>query len=156
MLSKSRNRLVEGSKYKIGIVRSRFNDSITRGLLRGCLKALNESKVKEKKITVLEVPGSFELPLGAQEMAKTKKYDAIICLGSIIKGETNHDVYIANACSQGIMSVSLVHDIPVLFGVLTTSNAKLAKARASDDDRNKGYECGLAAVEMVGALAGLR
>lgn len=149
MLYSHKNKKTHGSKYKIAIILSHFNDSVTSRLLRGCLKALKERKVKEKNIAIMDVPGSFELPWGAQRMAKTKKYDAIICLGAIIKGETKHDEYVARACSHGIMSVSLAYDIPILFGVLTTPNVKLAKARAGDNKRNKGYECGMAAVEMA-------
>jgi 6,7-dimethyl-8-ribityllumazine synthase len=140
---------LDGSDYKIGIVRSHYNEDITGGLLAGCFKALEECKVKKENIDLLEVPGSFELPIAAQKLAETKKYDAIICLGAIIKGETNHDEYIASACSHGITNVALKYNLPVLFGVITALNLEQAKARSADDEQNRGYAAAAGAVEIL-------
>lgn len=140
---------LDGSNYKIGIVKSHFNRDITAGLLNGCFKALGECKVKKENIEVLEVPGSFELPIAAQKLAEGKKYDAIICLGAIIKGETNHDEYIASACSNGITNVALKYNLPVLFGVITALNLEQAKARSADDEQNRGYAAAMGAIEIL-------
>lgn len=146
---------LDGSKYKIGIVKSRYNEEITGGLLGGCLRALEEYKVKKENIEVLEVPGSFELPIGAERLAGRKKYDAIICLGAIIKGETNHDEYIASACSYGLTDVALKYNLPVLFGVITALNLDQAIARSADDEQNRGYSAAIGAVEILENLRGL-
>jgi len=139
---------LDGSNHKIGIVKSRYNEDITGGLLAGCFKALEECGVKKENIEILEVPGSFELPIGAKRLAE-KKYDAIICLGAIIKGETNHDEYIANAVSRGITEVALKYNLPVLFGVITALNLEQAKARSADDRQNRGYAAARGAIELL-------
>ncbi|TAN33496.1 6,7-dimethyl-8-ribityllumazine synthase [Patescibacteria group bacterium] len=160
MRNKKIRKKLYGAKYKIAIAKANFNGEITSGLLAGCLRALKECAVSDKNIKILEVPGSFELPLAAQKLAaanphggRVKKYDAVICLGAVIKGETKHDEYISSACSMGLVNVALKFNLPVLFAVLTTPNLELAKARAGDDDFNKGYEAGLAAVEILDNLA---
>ena len=140
---------LNGSNYKIGIVKSNFNNDITSGLLRGCFKALEECKVKKENIDLLEAPGSFELPIAAQKLAEGKKYDAIICLGAIIRGETNHDEYIASACSHGITNVALKYNLPVLFGVITALGLEQAKARSADDEKNRGYAAVTGAIEIL-------
>jgi 6,7-dimethyl-8-ribityllumazine synthase len=145
---------LDGSNYKIGIARARFNEDITGGLLEGCYKALEECKVKKENIEILEVPGSFELPIGAKRLAE-KKYDAIICLGAIIKGETNHDEYIASAVSHGITDVALEYNLPVLFGVITALNLEQAKNRSADDEQNRGYAAARGAIELLESLRGL-
>jgi 6,7-dimethyl-8-ribityllumazine synthase len=140
---------LDGSNYKIGIVKSGYNKDIMDGLFKGCLAALEECKVKKENVNVLEVPGSFELPIGAQKLAEGKKYDAIICLGVIIKGETNHDEYIAGAAARGITDVALKYNLPVLFGVITALNMDQAKARSADDRNNRGYAAAVSAVELL-------
>ncbi len=145
---------IRGEGYKIGIVKSAFNEDITAGLLDGCQRALRECGVREENVGLLEVPGSFELSIGAQRLLEKKCYDAVVCLGAIIKGETRHDEYIAMACSQGITSVALKYNTPVLFGVLTTLSIEQAEARSSDNDNNKGYEAAMAAVELLNNLCG--
>lgn len=140
---------LDGSKYKIGIVKSSYNKDIMGGLLNGCFKALEECGVKKENIEVLEVPGSFELPIGAQRLAEKKKYDAIICLGAIVKGETNHDEYIASAAANGITNVALKYNLPVLFGVITALSLEQAKARSADDEQNRGYAAAVGAIEIL-------
>ncbi|MFH2136307.1 MAG: 6,7-dimethyl-8-ribityllumazine synthase [Patescibacteria group bacterium] len=140
---------LDGSNYKIGIVESSYNEDIKSGLLKGCLAALEECKVKKENVDVLEVPGSFELPVGVQKLAERKKYDAIICLGVVIKGETNHDEYIAGAAAHGITDVALKYNLPVLFGVITALNLEQAIARSADDEQNRGYAAAIGAVQIL-------
>ncbi len=142
-------KVCSGEQYKIAIVKSRFNEDVISGLLQGALKALKECGVKEENIKVLEVPGSFELPFGAKQIADKKEYDAIVCLGAIIKGETNHDHHIAGACAKGLIDLSLEYNIPILFGVITALNIDQAAARSADNDLNRGYEAALSAVEIL-------
>jgi 6,7-dimethyl-8-ribityllumazine synthase len=132
----------------VGIVVSRFNEDITTGLLKGALATLKEWKVKPANITTIFVPGSFEIPYGCQKLIMNKRPDVVIALGCIIKGETKHDEYIANAVSHGIMRLSLDYKIPVMFGVLTPNNLEQAKAR-SVGKFNKGREAALAALETA-------
>lgn len=130
---------LDGRKLKIGLVVSLFNTEITHGLLKGCLEGLKENGVKKQNIVIQEVPGSFEIPLAAQRLARTRKFQAIICLGAIIKGETAHWDYLAQAVSWGIMKLSLENNMPVLFGVLTCQNLKQAQVRSGPNKNNKGY-----------------
>lgn len=139
---------LNGSALTIGIVVSRWNREITDALLHGCLRALQDVRVKKKNIVVMDVPGSFELPFGASVLIKKKKSDAVICLGALIKGETPHDEYIATATSYGIMKVQLETGVPVIFGVLTCLNEKQARDR-SVGSKSLAYEWGLSAVEMA-------
>ena len=143
---------LDGSRYKIGIVKSSYNKEIMDGLLAGCLKGLGERGIKEKNIYVLEVPGSFELAIGAQKLAEKGKYDGIICLGAIVKGETRHDEYIANACANGLTQISLKYNLPVMLGVITALNLEQAIARSRDDNDNRGYLATLAVVELLNNL----
>ena len=138
----------DASKLSIGIVVSRFNEDITEGMLTGALKTLAEWKVKRANITVLRVPGSFEIPYGCQKLILKKRPDVVIALGCIIKGETKHDEYIAHAVSYGIMRLSLDYKIPVMFVVLTPNTLEQAKARSSGRS-NKGREAALAALETA-------
>lgn len=138
----------DGSKLKIGIAVARWNDKITFSLLKKCREALIESGVKEKNISVLEVPGSFELPYAADHLITTKKPDAVICLGCLVKGQTMHFEYISEAVSQGIMHLNLERKVPVIFGVLTCLTEKQAVARAGNDENNHGYGWGKTAVAM--------
>lgn len=137
---------------KIGIVASRFNEFITAKLVSGAMDALVRHEVKEEDIHVAWVPGAFEIPLIASKMAKSKKYDAIICLGAVIRGNTTHYDYVCNEVSKGISTVSLNSDIPVMFGVLTTENIEQAIERAGTKAGNKGFDCTVGAIEMVNLI----
>ena len=137
---------------RIGIVAGRFNEFITGKLLEGALDGLLRHEVKEEDIEVAWVPGAFEIPLIASKMAKSRKYDAIICLGAVIRGSTTHYDYVCNEVSKGIAAVSLNSDIPVMFGVLTTENIEQAIERAGTKAGNKGYDCAVGAIEMVNLI----
>lgn len=137
---------------KVGIVVGRFNEFIGSKLLGGAVDGLVRHGVDEDDITVAWVPGAFEIPLIAKKMAATEKYDAIICLGAVIRGATSHYDYVCNEVSKGIASVSLESGIPVLFGVVTTDNIEQAIERAGTKAGNKGYDCALSAVEMVNLI----
>lgn len=140
------------TNIKIGIVAARFNEFITSKLLGGALDALKRHEVKEDNIEVAWVPGAFEIPLIALKMAKSKKYDAIICLGTVIRGTTNHYEYVCSEVSKGIANVSLNSEIPVMFGVLTTENIEQAVERAGTKAGNKGFDSAVAAIEMVNLI----
>lgn len=133
----------------IGIVISTFNKPVTKGLLDGCLKALTEKGIEKKEIQIYRVPGAFEIPALVNALAKKNNFNAIISLGCVIKGETDHYNFICEAVSKGMMDVTIMNTIPILFGVLTCQNKELALSRSSDDQGNKGYEVGLAAVEQI-------
>ena len=137
---------------KIGIVASRFNEFITSKLLGGALDALKRHDVNEDNIEVAWVPGAFEIPLIASKMAKSKKYDSIICLGAVIRGNTTHYDYVCSEVSKGIAHVSLESDIPVMFGVVTTENIEQAIERAGTKAGNKGFDCAVGAIEMVNLI----
>lgn len=139
-------------KIKVGIVAARFNEFITSKLLSGAIDGLVRHDVKEEDIDVAWVPGAFEIPLIASKMAKSGKYDAVICLGAVIRGSTSHYDYVCSEVSKGIASVSLSSDIPVMFGVLTTENIEQAIERAGTKAGNKGYDCALGAIEMVNLI----
>ena len=134
---------------KIGIVAARFNELITSKLLDGALDGLRRHDVRDEDIHVAWVPGAFEIPLIASKMSKSGKYDAIICLGAVIRGSTSHYDYVCNEVSKGIASISLDSGIPVMFGVLTTENIEQAIERAGTKAGNKGYDCAMSAIEMV-------
>jgi len=137
---------------KVGIVASRFNEFVTSKLLSGALDGLRRHDLGEDDIEIAWVPGAFEIPLVAAKMAKTSKYDAIICLGAIIRGDTSHYDYVCNEVSKGIAAVSLETGIPVLFGVLTTENLEQAIERAGTKAGNKGFDCAVSALETVNLL----
>ena len=139
-------------KIKVGIVAARFNEFITSKLLSGALDGLKRHNDEEDDISVAWVPGAFEIPLIASKMAKSGKYDAVICLGAVIRGSTTHYDYVCSEVSKGIANVSLASDIPVLFGVLTTENIEQAIERAGTKAGNKGYDCALSAIEMVNLI----
>ncbi len=139
-------------KIRVGIVAARFDEFITSKLLSGALDGLVRHDVREDDIHVAWVPGAFEIPLIASKMANSGKYDAIICLGSVIRGATSHYDYVCNEVSKGIAAVSLESGIPVMFGVLTTENIEQAIERAGTKSGNKGYDCALAAIEMVNLI----
>ncbi|MEJ2105184.1 MAG: 6,7-dimethyl-8-ribityllumazine synthase [Ignavibacteriaceae bacterium] len=134
---------------KIGIVASRFNELISNQLLSGAKDCLLRHDCKETDITVAWVPGSFEIPLAAKKMAKSKKYDVVICLGAVIRGGTPHFDYIAAEVSKGIAQVALESGLPVIFGVLTTDTIEQALERAGTKAGNKGWDAALSAIEMV-------
>ena len=139
-------------KIRVGIVASRFNEFITSKLLSGALDGLLRHEVREDDVHVAWVPGAFEIPLVAAKMAKSGRYDAVICLGAVIRGSTSHYDYVCAEVSKGIATVSLQSQIPVLFGVLTTDTIEQAIERAGTKAGNKGYDCALSAVEMVNLL----
>ncbi|MBE5876099.1 MAG: 6,7-dimethyl-8-ribityllumazine synthase [Lachnospiraceae bacterium] len=139
-------------EIKVGIVAARFNEFITSKLLGGAIDGLVRHDVSEDNIHVAWVPGAFEIPLIASKMAKSRKYDAIICLGAVIRGSTTHYDYVCSEVSKGIASVSLESDIPVMFGVLTTENIEQAIERAGSKAGNKGYDCAVGAIEMVNLI----
>ena len=139
-------------EIRIGIVVARFNEFITSKLLGGAMDGLLRHNVAEDDIHVAWVPGAFEIPLVASKMAKSGKYDAVICLGAVIRGATSHYDYVCNEVSKGVASISLENDIPVMFGVLTTDNIEQAIERAGSKAGNKGYDCALGAIEMVNLM----
>ena len=143
--------LVAG-KMKVGIVAARFNEFITGKLLSGALDGLSRHGVEGDDIDVAWVPGAFEIPIIASKMAKSGKYDAVICLGAVIRGSTSHYDYVCAEVSKGIATVSLNSDVPVMFGVLTTDTIEQAIERAGAKAGNKGYDCALGAVEMVNLI----
>lgn len=138
---------LNGSKLKIGIVASRWNSKVVDALVDGCMRAFEECKVKKKNITVLRVPGSYELPFAARQIIEKKKVDAVVCLGCLIKGETMHFEFLAQAVAAGIMELNVDESAPVVFGVLTCLNEKQARVRSTGKN-NHGYGWGLTAVEM--------
>ena len=140
-------RVAEG--LKVGIIVARFNEFIGSKLLSGAIDGLVRHGMNEEDIEVAWVPGAFEIPVAAQRMAQSKKYDAIICLGAVIKGSTSHYDYVCAEVSKGVASVSLQFGLPVMFGVLTTDNIEQAIERAGTKAGNKGYDCALSAIEMA-------
>lgn len=137
---------------KIGIVAGRFNEFIVSKLLSGALDGLKRHGILEEDIEVAWVPGAFEIPLVAKKMAKLKKYDAIICLGAVIRGATMHFEYVSNEVSKGIANISLETEIPIIFGVLTTDTIEQAIERAGTKAGNKGYDASVTAIEMANLL----
>ena len=137
---------------KVGIIVARFNEFINSKLLCGALDPLTRHELKEENIQVAWVPGAFEIPLIASKMAESGKYDAVICLGAVIRGSTSHYDYVCSEVSKGIASVSLKSGIPVMFGVLTTENIEQAIERAGSKAGNKGSECAQGAIEMVNLI----
>lgn len=144
------NLVAQGLKF--GIVVGRFNEFIGSKLLSGSLDALIRHGVKEDEIEISWAPGAFEIPLVAKKMAKTNKYDAVICLGAVIKGATAHFDYVSSEVSKGIANMSLDTEVPIIFGVLTTDTIEQAIERAGTKAGNKGYEAGVTAIEMANLL----
>ena len=140
---------------KVGIVVARFNEFITSRLLGGALDGLKRRGVEEAHIHTAWVPGAFEIPLIASKMAKSGNYDAVICLGAVIRGSTSHYDYVCNEVSKGIAAVSLETGVPVMFGVITTENIEQAIERSGSKAGNKGFECAEGAVEMVNLIRAL-
>lgn len=146
---------VIGSNIKIGIVAARFNEFIVNKLIGGAQDALVRHGVADEDISLAYVPGAFEIPLTAKRMAQSGKYDAVICLGAVIRGATSHYDYVCAEVSKGIASVSLETGIPVMFGILTTDNIEQAIERAGTKAGNKGYDAACSAIEMVNMLRNL-
>lgn len=141
-----------GTGKKFAIIGSRFNEFITSRLIGGAMDALLRHDVKEEDITTIWVPGAFEIPLIAQKAAKSGNYDAIICVGAVIRGSTSHYDYVCNEVSKGIAHVSLETGVPVMFGILTTESIEQAIERAGTKAGNKGFDCAVGAIEMVNLL----
>ena len=137
---------------KAAIVASRFNEIIVSKLLDGAVDGLVRHGMDAENITAAWVPGAFEIPAAAAALAKSGKYDAVICVGSVIRGDTTHYDYVCSEVSKGIAQISLSTGVPVLFGVLTTENIEQALARAGSKAGNKGYDCALSAIEMVNLM----
>ncbi|WP_297518184.1 6,7-dimethyl-8-ribityllumazine synthase [uncultured Clostridium sp.] len=150
-------RILEGnlvaSNLKVGIVVGRFNEFIVSKLLGGAIDGLKRHGVEEDKIDVAYVPGAFEIPLIAKKMAKSEKYDAVICLGAVIKGSTPHFDYVCSEVSKGIGNVTLQTEVPVIFGVLTTDTIEQAIERAGTKAGNKGYDAAVTAIEMANLIS---
>ena len=150
-MNRFEGKIVAGD-VKIGIVVARFNDFITSRLLGGAIDGLQRHNVNEDNIDVAWVPGAFEIPLIASKMAKSGKYDAVLCLGAVIRGATSHYDYVCSEVSKGIAQVSLNAEIPVMFGILTTDNIEQAIERAGSKAGNKGFECATGAIEMINLI----
>ncbi|MFQ5738600.1 MAG: 6,7-dimethyl-8-ribityllumazine synthase [Acidobacteriota bacterium] len=147
---------LDATELKIGIVVSRFNELVTDRLLRGALEILRRAGVDEDRVTVVRVPGSFEIPFAAQQLAASQSFDAIVCLGALIRGETDHYEYLAAEVTRGIAEIGLKFDLPVTFGVITAGTVEQALNRAGLKHGNKGTEATLGAIEMVHLKRALR
>lgn len=137
---------------KVAIVVSRFNDFITERLVGGAVDALTRSGTNDSDIDIIKVPGAFEIPLLAQKAVATGKYDAVICLGAVIRGATPHFDYVCSEVTKGVAHVSMEASIPVIFGVVTTDTIEQAIERAGTKAGNKGFDCALAAIEMANLM----
>ena len=149
------NGVLKADNLKFGIVVSRFNSLITEKLLEGAIDCIIRHGGSKDNITVVRVPGAFEIPLIAKKMAKSNKYDGIICLGAVIRGSTPHFDYVASEVSKGIALVSLETEVPIGFGILTTDTLEQAIERAGTKMGNKGFETALSVIEMVNVITGL-
>ncbi len=141
--------------FRFAIVVSKYNDFVTDRLQAGALSALTAAGVAGESLTVVRVPGAFELPLAAQHAAESGRFDAIVCLGCLIRGETAHFEYISSAVAHGLTTAAAATGVPMAFGVLTTNSVEEALARAGDGPGNKGHEAAVAAIEMAEVVAGL-
>jgi 6,7-dimethyl-8-ribityllumazine synthase len=146
---------ISGTGVRVGIVCGRFNDHVTTRLLDGALNGLAVHGVSEDDVTVVWVPGAFEIPLAAKVLAASRRVDAVVTLGAVIRGETAHFDYVAGECARGVQAAQLDTGVPIVFGVLTTENLEQALARSGESD-NKGEESARAALEMVAVLRELR
>lgn len=138
-----------GRRLKIGVVVSRFNEKVTDKLLQGALEGLEACGVSQRNVDVVSVPGAFEIPGAAKKLIQASKLDAVVCLGAVIKGQTEHFTFVSSAAQQGILQVSLESGVPCTFGVLTTDTVEQAMGRAGGLFGNKGYEAATDAVEMA-------
>ncbi len=146
----------DGAGLRIAVAVSKFNENVTRRLLQGALGALRKCGVAEESVDVAWAPGAYDLPVIAQTLARTGRYDAIVCLGCVIRGETTHDRYVASGATTGLIQVSLESSLPVTFGVLTTQTLEQAEARSGGAYGDKGQDAALAAVEMARVLRQIR
>jgi 6,7-dimethyl-8-ribityllumazine synthase len=150
------SKIIEGKKdaqgLKIGIVVSRYNHFITEKLLDGALEGFKSHGGDDDKVTIVRVPGAFEIPLIADKLAASGRYDALVCLGAVIRGDTPHFDYVCDAVTRGIGAAVQAHKIPIGFGVLTTNDVQQAMERAGAKDANKGYEALLTVVEIISVL----
>ena len=137
---------------KIGIVAARFNEFIVSKLISGAVDGLVRHDVNEDDITLAWVPGAFEIPVTAKKMAESGRYDAVICLGTVIRGATTHYDYVCNEVAKGIAAVSMATGVPVMFGIVTTENIEQAIERSGTKAGNKGYDCALGALEMINLM----
>ena len=145
-------KLTGAEDIKIGIVAARFNEFIVSRLIGGALDGLKRHDVPEEQIDLAWAPGAFEIPVIAEKMAASGKYDAVICVGAVIRGDTSHYDLVCSEAAKGIAQVGLATGVPVLFGVITTENIEQAISRAGSKGGNKGYDCALSAIEMVNLL----
>jgi 6,7-dimethyl-8-ribityllumazine synthase len=143
---------LQAKGLKFGIVAARFNDFITGRLLEGALDALQRHGVAENEIEVVRVPGAYEIPLAAKMLVQSKKYNAVICLGAVIRGATPHFEYVSAEVSKGVAAVSMDSGVPVIFGVLTTDTIEQAIERAGTKSGNKGWDAALSAIEMANVM----
>jgi 6,7-dimethyl-8-ribityllumazine synthase len=143
---------IDARGFRIGIVVSRFNNFITAKLLDGALDGLKSHGVADDDLTIVHVPGAFEIPLVVAKMAAAGKYDALVCLGAVIRGDTPHFEYVSDAVTRGIGKAMWKYQVPISFGILTTDNVQQAMERSGSKDANKGYEAALTAIEMVSVL----
>ncbi|MFA5357043.1 MAG: 6,7-dimethyl-8-ribityllumazine synthase [Candidatus Omnitrophota bacterium] len=148
--TKEGNLIAKGKKF--GVIASRFNDFITKELVSGCLDTLIRHGAQDNDLSVAWVPGAFEVPLVAQKLAKSKSYDALVCLGTVIRGSTPHFDYIASEVAKGVSKVSLDSGLPVIFGIITADTIEQAIERAGTKEGNKGRDAALSAIEMVNLL----
>ena len=147
---------LSASKLKVAIVTARFNEFITSKLLGGAIDALARHDINPSNIDEIWVPGAFEIPLAAMTLAESKKYDAVICLGAVIRGSTSHYDYVCNETAKGVSHASLKTGVPVIFGVLTTDTIEQAIERAGTKAGNKGWDAGMAAIEMANLMPKLQ
>ena len=139
-------------KARIAIVASSYNDHVVRRLLDACTRVLAERGVRDDAVTLVRVPGAFEIPVMVQALARRREADAVIALGAVVRGETPHFDYIAGECARGLASIAVAEGVPVIFGVLTVDTMQQALDRSGEDESNKGAEAALAALHMIGAL----
>ena len=140
---------LDSSKLKVGIIVSRFNELVSKGLLEGAVDCFKRHGTKDENIDVVMSPGAFEIPLIAKKMASASKYDVLVCLGAVIRGATPHFEYVAAEAAKGIAKVSLDSGVPIAFGILTTDNVEQALERAGAKPGNKGFDAALSAIEMA-------
>lgn len=140
---------VDGRRFRFAIVRARFNEDVTQGLLDGAMRVFNDAGVLDDHVRVVTVPGSFEIIHAANALAETERYDAVLCLGCIVKGATQHDEYLAQAVYSGMKDITLKHGVPCIAGVLTVNDMAQATERSGNTAMNRGAECAHAALELA-------
>jgi 6,7-dimethyl-8-ribityllumazine synthase len=151
-MTKTHKGELDARNLRVGIVVSRYNSAVTERLLHGALRALHQCGADEDHIEVVHVPGAFETALFAESLANSGKFDALICLGAIVRGETQHHDYLARAVFDALQHLQLTHHLPVALGILTTENVEQALRRAGDDPGNKGFEAAMTAIETANLL----